>query len=102
MAGGFSHEGKTIDCSVDITYTFQYFRDRQITCYEAPVDIGLDEWVALRLTVENGHGTLCVNGAPLLTVEKMLLGPDARGAVGLFVDIGTEGLFRNLKITCTD
>ena len=84
------------------TYTFQYFRDRQITCYESPADIGLGEWIKLRLTVDNGCGTLSVNGAPLLKVEQMLLGPQARGGVGLFVDIGTEGLFRNLRITCTD
>ena len=82
--------------------TFQYFRDRQITCYEAPADIGLDEWIALRLEVKDGCGALYVNGALLLRVEQMLLGPQARGAVGLFVDIGTEGLFRNLQITPAD
>jgi len=34
----------------------------------------------------------------VLTVEDLKLGPAARGAVGLWVDIGTEGYFANLRI----
>lgn len=32
---------------------------------------------------------------PVLIVEQMKLGADARGAVGWFVDISTEGFLRS-------
>ena len=35
---------------------------------------------------------------PNLIVNDLKMGADASGFVGLFVDIGTEGYFRNLKI----
>lgn len=81
-------------------YTFSYFREKGITKYEAPADIGLDEWISLRAEIHGGCGHFFVNGILVLTVEEMKLGESAHGAVGLFVDIGTEGFFKNLRITC--
>ena len=34
-------------------YTFAYLRDHGITEYEAPVDIGLDEWIHLKAVIED-------------------------------------------------
>jgi hypothetical protein len=42
------------------------------------------------------------NGEPLLSVNDLKLGPNNRGSIGLFVDIGTEGFFSNLKIVHRD
>ncbi len=81
-------------------YTFSYFRENGISEYEAPADIGLDEWIRIRAEIHGYSGQFFVNGTPVLTVHDMKLGEFAHGAVGLFVDIGTEGFFRNLKINC--
>ncbi len=83
-------------------YTFSYFRENGITEYEAPADIGPDEWIRIRAEIHGCRGQFFVNGTPVLTVRDMKLGEFAHGAVGLFVDIGTEGFFRNLKINCED
>lgn len=42
--------------------------------------------------------TLFFNGIQVLTVKDLKLGESAHGAIGLFVDIGTEGFFRNMRI----
>lgn len=80
-------------------YTFSYFREKGITQYEAPADIGLDEWISLKAEINGSCGHFFVNGIQVLTVKDLKLGESAHGAVGLFVDIGTEGFFRNLRIT---
>ena len=83
-------------------YTFAYFREHGVTKYEAPVDIGLNEWIHLRAVVEGEHAEFFVNGNRTLTVDDLKHGPDQAGAVGLFVDIGTEAFFKNLTITTAD
>lgn len=81
-------------------YTFSYFRDNHITGYEAPMDFGLDEWISLKAVVADAHAEFYLGGSsvPVLTVDDLKHGADARGAVGLFVDIGTEAFFRNLRV----
>jgi len=70
--------------------------------YEAGANIGPDEWLHMRLLVTGEQVQMYLDGlgggAPVLTVEDLKLGPTARGAVGLWVDIGTEGYFANLRI----
>lgn len=85
-------------------YTFAYFREYDIRKYEAPICHGLDEWVDLKAVIRNNHADFYLNGMsnPVLTVDDLKHGADAHGSVGLFVDIGTEGFFRNLRITHED
>lgn len=85
-------------------YTFEYFRNLEITDFEGPADIGLDEWITLKTVINGATAKFYLNDLtePVLIVEQMKLGADARGAVGLFVDIGTEGFFKDLKITAVD
>ncbi len=65
--------------------------------YEAGADIGPDEWVRLRVDVHGRRMTATVNGTQVLRViGKAKL---AGGDVGLWVDLGTEAYFSNLKIT---
>ena len=40
--------------------------------------------------------------APVLVVEGLKHGTDARGGIGFYVDIGTEAFFRNLQLMCDD
>jgi hypothetical protein len=69
--------------------------------YESYVDIGLDEWIDVKIVVDGEHAELYVNGVtqPTLIVNDLKHGKDASGAIGLWVDIGSEGYFRDLKIT---
>lgn len=83
-------------------YTFAWFREHGVTEYEAPVDIGLNEWIHLKAVIKDERAEFFVNSVLTLTVANMKHGPAARGGVGLFVDIGTEAFFKNLTITAAD
>ena len=85
-------------------YTFNYFREYGITKYEAPVDIGLDEWFTLKAIIENERAEFYINGGrdPILVVKDMKHGKGCHGSVGIFVDIGTEAFISELKVVCTD
>lgn len=82
------------------TYTFSYFREQNISLYEAPIDSGLDQWVTLRAVLQGDRGEFYVGDSltPTLVVEHLLHGEGKPGGVGLFVDIGTEGFFKDLRI----
>ena len=66
--------------------------------YEVGADIAGDEWLALRLDVEEDKVRIAVNGEERLVVTEPKAKP-VSGAVGLWVDIGTEAYFANLRIT---
>lgn len=83
-------------------YTFAYFRENNITKYEAKVDIDLDEWIELKAVIKDSKGMFYINNQLLLEVDDMKHGKDLRGSVGLFVDIGTEGFYRDLEIEYDD
>ena len=85
-------------------YTFSYFREHDISGFEAPCDIGLDEWITLKAVIKGERADFYVGDmdTPVLVVEHLKHGADAAGGVGLYVDIGTEGFFRNLQVLCDD
>ena len=84
-------------------YTFSYFREFGIAQYESAVEtIALNRWSRIRAEIRDNEGVFHVDGKEVLRVSDLKHGKDARGAVGLYVDIGTDGLFRNLTITCED
>ncbi len=85
-------------------YTFAYFRERGIADYEAKADIEMDEWIHLKAEVEGASAKFYVDDmeTPALVVDKMFGGADLRGGVGLYVDNGTEGNFKNLTVTYAD
>lgn len=85
-------------------YTFDYFREFGITDYEAPVSVALDEWITLKAVIEDQRAAFYLNGEekPVLEVQEMKHGSGKHGAVGIFVDIGTEALISEIKVTCAD
>ena len=83
-------------------YTFAYFREYGIEGYEAPVACGLNEWIDLKAIVHGNCAEFYLNGALALSVRDLKHGANARGGVGLFVDIGTEGFFRDLRISSAE
>ena len=69
--------------------------------YEAAADIRLDTWIRLEITVRATTVSAAVDGTRVLDVPRTLAEPRP-GAVGLFVDIGTDAYFSNLTIVHDD
>lgn len=82
---------------------FKYDRSRETNPgeYETYADIDLNQWIDMKIEVESDKAKLYLNGQenPTLIVNDMKHGADKKGALGLWVDIGTEGFFRDLKFT---
>lgn len=80
---------------------FKYFHSRESNPgeFESYVDIGLNKWIDLKIIVEGDRGELYVNHSdqPVLIVTDLKHGANQSGGIGLFVDIGTEGYFKDLK-----
>lgn len=85
-------------------YTFAYFREHNITKYEASADIGLNEWINLKAVIKGECAEFYLNNEkePTLVVNDMKHGAEQKGSIGFFVDIGTEAFFKDLKITLKD
>ena len=85
-------------------YTFAYFRERGIADYEAKADIEMDKWIHLKAEIAGAGAKFYVDDmeAPALVVDEMFGGAEMRGSVGLYVDNGTEGNFKNLQVTYAD
>lgn len=69
--------------------------------YEAYVDLVTGAWTKLRIEVEGDKARLYVHEPeqPTLMVNDLKHGGDMAGLIGLYIDSGTEGFFRNLKVT---
>lgn len=68
--------------------------------YETYADSGLNEWITLRIELKDGKADLFVNNQkyPSFVVNERK-GKTQSGSIGLWVDIGTIGYFKDLKIT---
>lgn len=82
-------------------FKFPRLRKESPEMYESYADMGLNEWIKIRIEVKGKQAKLFLNDnkQPSLVVNDLKMGADASGALGLFVDVGTEGYFRDLKIT---
>ncbi|HEY5981748.1 MAG TPA: hypothetical protein VIT41_19140 [Microlunatus sp.] len=66
--------------------------------YEAGADIRPDEWIHLQVRVTETGVSVLVDDSVVLTVAEPKAVPIA-GSLGLFVDIGTQAYFSDLRIT---
>ncbi|TDX93137.1 family 16 glycoside hydrolase [Chryseobacterium daecheongense] len=82
-------------------YKYERLRKENPEKYESYADMGLNEWIKMKIEIQGSQAKLFLNKNkyPCLIVNDLKQGPDATGAVGLFVDVGTDGYFRNLKIS---
>lgn len=65
--------------------------------YEAAADIAPDRWTNLRIEIETTQLQAFVDDHPVLALRQ-LKASAVPGSVGLFVDIGTEAFFSNLRV----
>jgi hypothetical protein len=81
-------------------YKFDRLRKESPGKYESYADMGLNEWITLKIVVKGSSARLFVNNQqqPALIVNDLKHGADASGSIGLFVDVGTEGYFRDIKV----
>ncbi|WP_155975838.1 hypothetical protein [Daejeonella oryzae] len=61
----------------------------------------MNKWISLRIEVNGTQAKLFLdnNKQPSLIVNDLKHGPDLSGAIGLWVETGTEGYFSDLKIS---
>jgi hypothetical protein len=81
-------------------YDFARLRREAPAQYESYVDLIPGEWTAMRIEVQGTTAKLFVGEAPqpALIVNDLKRGTDAHGSVGLYVDNGTDGHFRKLRV----
>jgi hypothetical protein len=82
-------------------WTWSRFRQETPGKYESYVDLVPNEWTRVKIEVAGTKARLYVNGSsqPVLIVNDVKSGPDARGGVALWIDQGTVAHFRNLVVT---
>jgi hypothetical protein len=81
-------------------YKFDTLRKIAPFRYEGSAPVALNEWIKMRIEVNGETAELFINDAKYSTfIVDKLLGSNKKGGIGLYVDIGTIGYFRNLKVT---
>ncbi|TDB59538.1 hypothetical protein [Arundinibacter roseus] len=87
-------------------YKFDRLRKESPERYESYADMALNEWITMRIVVNGSEAKLFLNDAkqPALLVKDLKHGPgtstsEPSTGIGLWVDVGTEGYFADLKIT---
>lgn len=67
--------------------------------YEGSAPVALEEWITMRIEVNGKTAEMFINDLKYssFVVDKML-GEHKKGGVGLYVDIGTIGYFKDLKV----
>ncbi|XWW48566.1 hypothetical protein JYG30_24870 (plasmid) [Fibrella sp. USSR17] len=82
-------------------YKFDRLRKEAPERYESYADMTLNEWITMKIVVKGPEAKLYLNDAnqPNLLVKDMKHGAGSSGGIGLWVEVGTEGYFTDLKIT---
>lgn len=85
-------------------YKFDRLRKEAPEQYESYSDMEMNKWITMKIEVKGAKAKLFLNGnsQPSLIVNDLKLGADTSGDIGLWVDIGTEGYFSDLKIVKQD
>jgi hypothetical protein len=91
----------TVQYISEPAYPWHRLRQEAPGVYESYVDLESGAWTRVRIVVEGERAELYVHGAtqPCLIVKDLKRGPDARGAVALWIGQGTVAHFRGLTVT---
>lgn len=81
-------------------YKFDTLRKIAPFKYEGSAPVALNEWITMRIEVNGETAEMFINDMKYsaFIVDKML-GKNKKGGIGLYVDIGTIGYFKDFKIT---
>lgn len=82
-------------------FRFDRLRKEAPERYETYADIKLNEWNNVKIVVKDQHATLYLNhnSTPAFIVNDLKLGSKAQGGVGIWIESGTIGWFKDLKVT---
>lgn len=82
-------------------FKFDRLRKEWPERYESYADMELNRWITMRIEVNGAQAKLFLdnNNQPSLIVNDLKHGANTSGAIALWVDVGTEGYFKDLKIT---
>jgi hypothetical protein len=85
-------------------YKFDRLRKESPERYESYSDMEMNKWITMRSEVKDTQAKLFINDnqQPAMVVNDLKHGANASGAIGLWVEIGTEGYFSDLKIIKQD
>jgi hypothetical protein len=85
-------------------YKFDRLRKEAPERYESYADMEMNKWITMRIEVKDAQAKLFLdnNKQPSLIVNDLKHGADLSGSIGLWVEVGTEGYFKDLKITNSD
>jgi hypothetical protein len=80
-------------------FKFARLREESNGVYETYADIGLDEWITMRIEFDGKRAALYLNNQryPSFIVNEMK-GKSGSGSIGLSVDNDTDGYFKDLRI----
>lgn len=82
-------------------YKFDRLRKEAPERYESYADMELNKWITMRIEVNGATARLFLdnNPQPSLIVNDLKHGADTAGTIALWVDVGTEGYFKDLKVS---
>ena len=81
-------------------FKFDRLREESPEKYESYADMGLNEWMSIKIEVKGEKAKLYLNEGehPVLVVNDLKHGANASGGIGLWVEVGTEGYFTDLNV----
>jgi hypothetical protein len=81
-------------------YKFDRLRKESPERYESYADMEMNKWITMRIEVKDAQAKLFLdnNKQPSLIVNDLKHGADLSGAIGLWVEVGTEGYFSDVKV----
>ncbi len=90
----------TIQYAAYPDFRFDTLRAQFPEKYETYADIEIGRWIHLRLVVNGVSAKLYLNHSnrPAFVVNDMKLPADQRGGVGIWIESGTVGHFRNFRV----
>ena len=81
-------------------YKFDKLRKEAPGMYETTAPVNINEWITMRIEVNGQKAYMYINDTKYssFVVDKMK-GKTTHGSIALWVDIGTIGYFKDLKVT---
>ena len=81
-------------------HKFDRLRKESPERYESYADMEMNKWITMRIKIKDAQAKLFLdnNTQPSLIVNDLKHGTDLSGAMGLWVEIGTEAYFSDVRI----